>query len=334
MSDESDKSQVVERKLVTILSADVAEYSRLMAENEEEAVRTFRGHKAVFESLIATHRGRIFNTAGDAILAEFASAVEAVRCATEIQAALRTRNDQLAPSRRLIFRIGVNLGDVMLQGSDLLGDGVNVAARIQAGSQPGGICISGSVYDQVRNKLSLSFRSMGERSYKNIPQAVRTYSIAESADFGKLPSASGKLPQVLNLKSIVAVCAGILMLVGGYWAYAVYQTRQISQSPDGRYSGQVCIGPFRGDEARCYLASGITIRDGKISAKYPAKGDGLSNVISGDVTASGDVRMEVNIVNVSGSSLASAHLIGTLRNGQLIANGDGFRTFKVDWRRE
>src|SRR3984893_4125774 len=121
----------LERRLATILSADVAEYSRLMAEDEEQTLRVFRGHKEVFERLVAVHRGRVFNTAGDAILAEFGSAVEAVRCATEIQAALRTRNDQLPERRQVEFRIGVNLGDVMVQGEDLLGDGVNIAARLQ-----------------------------------------------------------------------------------------------------------------------------------------------------------------------------------------------------------
>src|SRR5277367_2441838 len=139
---------LLERKLATILSADVAEFSRLMAENEEETMRTFRSHKQVFESLVSMHRGRVFNTAGDAILAEFSSAVEAVRCATDIQAALRTRNDQLPPDRQVTFRIGINLGDVMLHGNDLLGDGVNVAARLQTAAAPGGICISGSVHDQ------------------------------------------------------------------------------------------------------------------------------------------------------------------------------------------
>jgi len=111
-------TQFLERKLSTILSADVAGFSRLMGEDEEETLRTFRGHKQVFESLVAMHRGRIFNTAGDAILAEFASAVEAVRCATDIQAALRTRNDQLPPARQVRFRIGINLGDVMVHGQD------------------------------------------------------------------------------------------------------------------------------------------------------------------------------------------------------------------------
>ncbi len=145
--------------------------------------------RRVFEKLVALHRGRIFNTAGDAILAEFASAVEAVRCATEIQAALRTRNDQLPERRQVQFRIGVNLGDVMLQGHDLLGDGVNVAARLQSAAAPGGVCIAGSVYDQIRNRLSLSFKSLGEMNFKNIPQAVRTFtSIIEAEGLGELPS--------------------------------------------------------------------------------------------------------------------------------------------------
>ena len=155
---DSPATSDLERRLATILSADVAGYSRLMAEDEEQTLRIFRGHSEVFNKLVALHRGRVFNTAGDAILAEFGSAVEAVRCATEIQAALRTRNDQLPDDRQVKFRIGVNLGDVMVQGEDLLGDGVNVAARLQTAAEPGGICLSGGVYDQIRNKLSLSFK--------------------------------------------------------------------------------------------------------------------------------------------------------------------------------
>src|SRR5215467_1787920 len=183
MASESERQpSVVERKLVTILSADVAEYSRLMAEDEEQTLRTFREHSQTFRALIEMHHGRIFNTAGDALLAEFTSPIEAVRCATDIQAALRTRNDPLPPARQVRFRIGVNLGDVMMQGSDLLGDGVNVAARLQSAAEPGGICISGSVYDQIRNKLSLNIESLGERRFKNIPQPVRTFTIAGTED--------------------------------------------------------------------------------------------------------------------------------------------------------
>lgn len=332
MTEQTGARQIVERKLVTIMSADVAEYSRLMAENEEETVQTFRGHRSIFETLVGTHRGRIFNTAGDAILAEFGSAVEAVRCATEVQAALRTKNDQLPPSRQVKFRIGVNLGDVMLQGSDLLGDGVNVAARIQAAAAPGGICVSGSVYDQVRNKLSLSFEPMGERNYKNIPELVRTYSIGTHQP--ELHRAT-KGSAIAHYLKPIAVAAGVFLLAGGgLWAHSIFRQSQISQAQDGLYRGQVCLGPMRNDEARCYVASGILVRDGKISAKYPAKGDGLSNVIRGDISKSGDVEMEVNIVNVAGSNLATARLNGTLKNGQLVATGDGFRSFKVDWRRD
>jgi len=138
MAESDTAADGLERKLATILSADVAAYSRLMAEDEERTLQTFRAHKEVFEKLVQLHRGRVFNTAGDAILAEFGSAVEAVRCATEIQAALRTRNDQLPSERQVNFRIGINLGDVMVQGADLLGDGVNVAARLQGVAEPGG----------------------------------------------------------------------------------------------------------------------------------------------------------------------------------------------------
>src|SRR5277367_4479105 len=200
-------AQSLERKLATILSADVAEFSRLMGEDEEDTLRTFRGHKQVFESLVAMHRGRIFNTAGDAILAEFNSAVEAVRCATDIQAALRTRNDKLPPNRQVRFRIGINLGDVMVQGVDLMGDGVNVAARLQTAAEPGGICISGSVHDQIRNKLSLSFFSLGEKNYKNIHQPVRTFSISEIEGGGTLPARKRETPPIRTRAWVAAAVA-------------------------------------------------------------------------------------------------------------------------------
>ena len=214
----------LERRLATILSADVAGYSRLMAEDEEQTLRTFREHAEVFQKLVALHRGRVFNTAGDAILAEFGSAVEAVRCATEIQAALRTRNDHLPEGHQVKFRIGVNLGDVMVQGHDLLGDGVNVAARLQSAAEPGGICISGSVYDQIRNKLSLGFKPLGDMSFKNIPQAVRTFAIAEAEGLGLLPSPdNGQKERGRGFLKWAAVAAALVLLAGGavswtYWA--------------------------------------------------------------------------------------------------------------------
>ena len=221
----------LERRLATILSADVAGYSRLMAEDEEQTLRTFREHAEVFQKLVDLHRGRIFNTAGDAVLAEFGSAVEAVRCATEIQAALRTRNDHLPEGRQVRFRIGVNLGDVMVQGQDLLGDGVNVAARLQAAAEPGGICISGSVYDQIRNKLSLGFKPLGDMSFKNIPQAVRTFAIAEAEGLGLLPSPeNGQKRRDGSFLKWAAAAAVLVLLAGGAasWAYwAQYRESQL-----------------------------------------------------------------------------------------------------------
>src|SRR5580704_14842705 len=233
MPDRPDDSnaQFLERKLATILSADVAEFSRLMGEDEEQTLRVFREHKKVFESLVAMHRGRIFNTAGDAILAEFGSAVEAVRCATDIQAAVRTRNDQLPASRQVRFRIGINLGDVMVQGPDLLGDGVNVAARLQTAAQPGGICLSGSVYDQIRNKLSLSFQSLGEKSYKNIQQPVRTFSITEADGSGVIPppKMAGATGSSAKWAAIGLVCV-LLLAGGGYWAYSVNERNKVEHA--------------------------------------------------------------------------------------------------------
>jgi hypothetical protein len=198
----------------------------MVAENEERTVRVFRGHREIFESLVNLHRGRIFNTAGDALLAEFNSAVEAVRCATEIQAALQTRNEHLAPEEKMQFRMGINLGDVIIQGDDLLGDGVNVAARIQTATAPGGICISGSVYDQIQNKLSLDFKLLGNQTFKNIPKPVRTYTINEVA-------AITTTVRRTRWQVPAAIIAAVLAIVGtGYWGYQQYDSHRTNQLRD------------------------------------------------------------------------------------------------------
>src|ERR1700726_4961166 len=214
MANETDPAEgapsTLTRRLATILSADVAGYSRMMGEHEEATVQTLRGHRAVFDALLKQHHGRVFNTAGDAILAEFPSAVEAVRCATEIQSALRTRNEHLPPDRKMLFRMGINVGDVVVQDGDLLGDGVNVAARIQTAAEPGGICIAGSVYDQIQNKLSLHFRQLGEKSFKNIAQPIRTFSIEDTsqgaiAPWGHRDTSRSKRPIVASAAIIALV---------------------------------------------------------------------------------------------------------------------------------
>ena len=167
----------MERKLTAILSADVKGYSRLMGEDEEMTLRTLQAYRQVTDRLIEQHRGRIVGTAGDSILAEFASAVAAVQCAVEIQQELRGKNAELPPDRRMEFRLGINVGDVMVDGEQIYGDGINVAARLQGLADPGGIFIAGTVYDQVKNKLALHYEDLGEQTVKNIAEPVRVWRI-------------------------------------------------------------------------------------------------------------------------------------------------------------
>jgi adenylate cyclase len=163
------------RKLTAILSADVAGYSRLMGEDEAGTLRTLNTYKEVMGSLIQQYRGRVVSTAGDSVLAEFASVVDAVQCAVEIQQVLRAKNAVLPETRRMEFRIGINLGDVIEEGDSIYGDGVNIAARLEGLAEAGGICISGSAYEQIENKLPLRYEYLGEHEVKNIAKPVRVY---------------------------------------------------------------------------------------------------------------------------------------------------------------
>ena len=167
----------VQRRMAAILAADVVGYSRLMGKDEEATLATLKAHREVIDGLIADHEGRIFGSAGDSVIAEFASPVEAVRCATEIQLAIDKRNADVPEPNRMRFRIGINLGDVVVDGDNLMGDGVNVAARLEALAPPGGICISEAIHAQVRDRLSLDFLDLGEHKVKNIARPVRAYRV-------------------------------------------------------------------------------------------------------------------------------------------------------------
>jgi adenylate cyclase len=165
----------IKRKLTAILSADVKGYSRLMGEDEEWTLRTLNTYKEVMRSLTQQHRGRVVSTEGDRVLAEFASVVDAVQCSVEIQQVLRAKNAVLPENRRMEFRIGINLGDVIEEGEQIYGDGVNIAARLESLAEAGGICISGSAYEQIENKLPLRYDYLGEHEVKNIAKPVRVY---------------------------------------------------------------------------------------------------------------------------------------------------------------
>ena len=169
--------KVFKRKLAAILSADVEGYSLLMDDDEEATIRTLTAYRSAITDLVQQYRGRVVDTPGDNILAEFTSVVEAVNCAVEIQRALAERNDELPEDRRMQFRIGVNLGDVVEEKDRIYGDGVNIAARVQSMAEAGGICISGRAYDQVENKLGLAYAYLGEQQVKNIRRPIRVYSV-------------------------------------------------------------------------------------------------------------------------------------------------------------
>jgi TolB-like protein/class 3 adenylate cyclase len=211
-------SQEVKRKLAAILSADVKGYSRLMGEDEEATLRTLNSYKEVMGSLIQQHRGRVVGTAGDSVLAEFGSVVDAVQCAVEIQQVLRAKNAVVPENRRMEFRIGINLGDVIEEGDTIYGDGVNIAARLEGLAEAGGICISESAYQQIENKLPLRYDYLGEHEVKNIAKPVRVYCARIEADAG--PSKLGKekkpaqrrLPNAAFAIIAVVVIAGLVAL--------------------------------------------------------------------------------------------------------------------------
>src|SRR4249919_1718485 len=200
----------VSRKLVAVFAADVEGYSRLMGTDEVGTLKGLTERRAILDKLIGGHRGRIANTAGDSVLAEFGSAVDAVQCAVEAQAALAEANSHLSPDKRISFRIGIHIGDVMVRAGDLFGDGVNIAARLQTLARAGGLCVSGVTYDQVRKILPLEFTDLGAQTVKNIEEPIRAYAVtvqgeaASSAATGA-SSPDNRKPLALPDKPSIAV---------------------------------------------------------------------------------------------------------------------------------
>jgi adenylate cyclase len=204
------------RKLSAILSADVKGYSRLMSQDEEATVKTLKQHSETISGLILDHRGRVVDAPGDNILAEFGSVVDAVKCAVQIQQALNTKNAGLPEDRRMNFRIGVNLGDVIEEEDRIYGDGVNIAARLEGLAEGGGICISGTAFDQVKNKLSVGYQYVGKQTVKNIPDPVRAYKVLmEPEAAGKVIGEEEPKPAKWGWKTVAAGILALIVLAGG-----------------------------------------------------------------------------------------------------------------------
>ena len=189
---------------MAVFAADVEGYSRLMGADEVSTLKGLTERRAILDRLIGEHRGRIANTAGDSVLAEFGSAVDAVQCAVDAQAALAEANASLSPDRRIAFRMGVHIGDVMIRAGDLFGDGVNIAARMQSIAAPGGACISGATYDQVRKVLPVTFVDLGVQQVKNIQEPIRAYQVGAPSETREA-AAEAETPPPMPDKPSIAV---------------------------------------------------------------------------------------------------------------------------------
>src|SRR5712691_7730761 len=199
----TDDRSSTNRRLAAILAADIAGYSRLMGEDEAATVRDLKGHQAAILPLVGRHGGRIIDTAGDGILAEFPSVIRATECAMQIQAVMAARNEDVPEHRRMLFRIGINLGDVIHDEARIYGDGINVAARLEGIAEPGGICISRQVFDQVSRALKADFQALGPRTLKNIARPVDVFAVAPS-DRSTGPGVTA--PNAVDLKQEIRFC--------------------------------------------------------------------------------------------------------------------------------
>ena len=256
------------RKLSAILSADVEGYSRLMGEDEDATIRTLTTYRELMSTIIQKHRGRVVDSPGDNLLAEFSSVVDAVRCAVEIQEEFRVRNAELPETRKMEFRIGINLGDVVEEGERIYGDGVNITARVEGLAEGGGICISGTVYDSIKNKLSLSYESLGEHTVKNIKEPVRVYRMrigpGAAAPVVREEKARTRRWQKAALAAVV-----VLVVAAGAWAIWNFYFRPPAIEPASIEKmayplpdkPSIAVLPFdnlSGVPDQDYLADGIT----------------------------------------------------------------------------
>jgi len=330
----------VQRRLAAIFVADMVGYSRLMEADEEGTIARQRAHlKELFDPKISEHDGRTVKTTGDGMLVEFASVVDAVRCAVEVQQAMAEREADVPDNRRIRYRVGVNLGDIVIEGDDILGDGVNVAARLEALAKPGEVLISGTAFDQLKNKLEYGYRFQGERKVKNIAEPVRMYGVLPDSDAGTVLGEPRWLP-VARRKSTWAAGAALMFVVAGATLWQPWAPT--GGPPVGAKRLSLVVLPFTnlsGDPRQDYFADAITedlISDlsrirgafviarstsftykGKpVSAKTVARQLKVRYVLEGSVRRSGEqVRVNAQLIDgKSGAHIWSAKIDRAFKN--------------------
>jgi TolB-like protein/class 3 adenylate cyclase len=259
-----DEELSIQRRLAAILAADIAGYSRLMHEDEAATVQDLKAHQSVILPLVGRHGGRIIDTAGDGIMAEFPSVIGATECAVEIQTVMAERNEGVPESRRMRFRIGINLGDVLYDETRIYGDGINIAARLEALAEPGGVLVSHTVYDQVRGKLPFIFEDVGERQVKNIEQPVRIYQLHMPGASSKAMATLVRRPALTDRRRwMVWGLAAFLVLLGvggARWMGSPFLPSQRADRTEAPRLSIVVL-PFSnlsGDPSEDYFADGIT----------------------------------------------------------------------------
>ena len=277
----------VSRRLVAVFAADVEGYSRLMGADEVGTLKGLTERRAILDRIIGDHGGRIANTAGDSVLAEFGSAVDAVQCAVEAQTALAEANSSQAPDRHICFRIGIHIGDVMVRAGDLFGDGVNIAARLQAIAQPGGVCISGATYDQVRKVLPITFANLGALNVKNIQEPIRAYQAVNEAREPAPPANTENLPPLPDKPSI-----------------AVLPFQNMSGDPEQEYFADGMVEEITTALSRFKWLfviarnSSFTFKGKAVDAKEVGRRLGVRYVLEGSVRkASGRVRITGQLID-------------------------------------